>query len=410
MYKVLINAYSVSPGRGSEPGMGWNWVVNLARYCELHIITEGEWRDKIEAELPLLPHGDNMHFYYNEMPENGREMSRNQGDWRFYLHYAAWQRKTYRMALDIIESQKIDIIHQLNMIGYREPGYLWQIKDIPFVWGPTGGNVLFPTAFLKGVDTETRLKVRLKNIINSLQSKFHIRVHKAIKRADALLAATSQTEKWLKEYKKENLYCINETGCHVNDICKIYKPDKETFDIIWAGRFLFSKQLNLALDTIARLKDLKGLRLHILGSGDDKTVEDYKKQAGQLGINHLCVWHGLVSQKEVFSLMSDSDLFFFPSLIEGTPHVVLEALQHKLPVLCFDCCGQGDVVNDKVGRKVKMTTPEQSVEEFAGHIKDLYGDRNLLSKLSRNSMERQEELSWDSKAREVLGIYRKLLG
>ena len=65
MYKVLINAYSVSPGRGSEPGMGWNWVVNLARYCELHIITEGEWRDKIEAELPLLPHGDNMHFYYN---------------------------------------------------------------------------------------------------------------------------------------------------------------------------------------------------------------------------------------------------------------------------------------------------------------------------------------------------------
>ena len=33
--KILINAYACSPGMGSEPGMAWNWVSNLAKFCEL---------------------------------------------------------------------------------------------------------------------------------------------------------------------------------------------------------------------------------------------------------------------------------------------------------------------------------------------------------------------------------------
>ena len=63
--KILINAYACSPGMGSEPGMAWNWCLHLAKHCELHIITEGEFRDNIEAVVPTLPQGKNMHFYYN---------------------------------------------------------------------------------------------------------------------------------------------------------------------------------------------------------------------------------------------------------------------------------------------------------------------------------------------------------
>ena len=69
MLSILINAYACSPNMGSEPGMAWNWCVNLAQYCELHIITEGEFREKIEAVLPTLPQGKNMHFYYNPVSD-----------------------------------------------------------------------------------------------------------------------------------------------------------------------------------------------------------------------------------------------------------------------------------------------------------------------------------------------------
>ena len=60
MLKILINAYACSPGMGSEPGMAWNWVSNLAKFCELYIITEGEFRDKIEEVVPTLEQGKNI--------------------------------------------------------------------------------------------------------------------------------------------------------------------------------------------------------------------------------------------------------------------------------------------------------------------------------------------------------------
>ena len=116
MLKVLINAYAISPDRGSEPGMGWNWCVRLARECELFIITEGEFREGIERELAVLPQAGTMHFYYLPVSERVRRMCWNQGDWRFYFHYAGWQRRALALARRICGEQQIDIIHQLNMV------------------------------------------------------------------------------------------------------------------------------------------------------------------------------------------------------------------------------------------------------------------------------------------------------
>ena len=54
MINVLVNAYAVNPYWGSEQGMGWNWVVNIARYCNVYVITEGEFRDNIEEAMLSL--------------------------------------------------------------------------------------------------------------------------------------------------------------------------------------------------------------------------------------------------------------------------------------------------------------------------------------------------------------------
>ena len=84
MINVLINAYACSPSWGSEPGMAWNWISNLASYCNLYIITEGEWKDEIEEAVRKHPHKEHLHFYYNPVSEKIRKMCWNQGDWRFY--------------------------------------------------------------------------------------------------------------------------------------------------------------------------------------------------------------------------------------------------------------------------------------------------------------------------------------
>ena len=407
MLKILINAYACSPGMGSEPGMAWNWVSNLAKFCELYIITEGEFREKIEEVVPTLEQGKNMHFYYNPVSEEIRKMCWNQGDWRFYKYYKEWQWKTYLMAKDICKVEKMDVLHQLNMIGFREPGYLWKLSQengVPFVWGPVDAKDKFPVAYLDGAGLKTKLFMRLKNFLTGVQLRYSGRVLKAARQAAVVFSASSNSQRSFKKYMDIDSPLLNETGCYVQEHPLKDKTGKDVLDVLWVGKMDFRKQLALALRTMAEVGNHL-VKLHIVGGGD---AEHYRQMAKDLGIVDWCVWHGAVSHDEVQELMQESDVFLFTSVAEGTPHVVLEAIGNNLPVVCFDTCGQGDAVNDKVGRKVALSNPMQSVCDFAQIIRELEHDRTLLRQMSENCKERQKELSWEVKAKTMVEWYEKI--
>lgn len=411
MLSILINAYACSPNMGSEPGMAWNWCVNLAKYCELHIITEGEFKDKIEAVLPTLPQGKNMHFYYNPVSDEIRKMCWNQGDWRFYKYYREWQWKTYIMAEEIIKQHHIDIVHQLNMIGFREPGYLWKIENKPFVWGPIGGLKQFPSSYLEGAGIKMKLFNRIKNIVNIYQIKHDKRVDQALKKADLLISSIPDSYNAIKKYKGLNSIIIPETGCFIDDnSIKRNKEEKvdDDFRLLWVGKFDFRKQLNIALATMSKLKDKSNIKLIICGSGSDNQISYYKQMAINLGIEDNVVWKGNIENSKVKEEMRKSDIFFFTSVSEDTSTVVLEAVSCGLPVLCFDTCGMGYVINESVGQKVPLTNPRQSADEFAEKINYLYNNREYLQKLSDGCKQRQKELSWDNKAKQMVELYNKV--
>jgi glycosyltransferase involved in cell wall biosynthesis len=107
--------------------------------------------------------------------------------------------------------------------------------------------------------------------------------------------------------------------------------------------------------------------------------------------------------------MQRSDVLFFTSVAEGTPHAVLEAISNRLPVVCFDCCGQGDSVNEKVGIKIKLSNPQQSINEFAEKIEHLYHHREELTEMSENCLLRQKELSWENKAKQMTVLYNQAI-
>lgn len=405
LLSILINAYACSPNMGSEPGMAWNWCVNLAKYSELHIITEGEFRNEIEAALPTLPQGKNMHFYYNPVSEKIRKMCWNQGDWRFYKYYKEWQWKTYLIAKDICQKTHIDILHQLNMIGFREPGYLWKIPDIPFVWGPVDAKESFPLAYLEGASLKTKLFIQLKNTITKWQLQHAKRVRLAVKRASCVISASSNSQQAFKKYFQIESPLLNETGCYIQEHPIIDKSKKEYLDVLWVGKLDFRKQLGLALRSIAATKN-PHIKLHIVGGGNNFI---YQTLAKELGIESQCKWYGAISHEEVQTIMQKSDVFFFTSVAEGTPHVVLEAIGNNLPVVCFDTCGQGDSINETVGRKIKLSNPNLSSQQFAMILNELDNNRDMLKEMSENCKERQKELSWDRKAQQMIGLYQKIL-
>ena len=407
MLKVLVNSYACSPGMGSEPGMGWNWCVNLAKYCELHIITEGEFRDKIESVIPTIEHGSNMHFYYNPISDSVRKMCWNQGDWRFYLYYRDWQKKTADIARNICKKEKIDILHQLNMIGFREPGYLWKVSretGIPFVWGPVDAKVSFPLSYANGASLPTKIFLWLKNTITICQLKYGTRMHEAAKTASLVLSASSNSVISFKKYFGVDSPLMNETGTYPIGYQKTDIDKKQSFDILWVGKTDFRKQLALAIRSVASAYH-HDIKLHIVGGGD---MREYMQIAESVGLADNCIVHGSINHDDVLELMRKSNLFLFTSVAEGTPHVVLEAIGCGLPVLCFHTCGQGDCVNEQVGIKIPLSNPHQSEKDFAEGIEYLYQHRDILAAMSQKCKERAEELSWDNKARQMVEYYNRI--
>lgn len=411
MLNVLINAYAISPNWGSEPGMGWNWVINLAKYCNLHIITEGEWKDDIESAVQTLPQKDHLHFYYNPLPDKIRRMCWNQGDWRFYWYYHKWQKRTLTIARQICKEQRIDVIHQLNMVGFREPGCLWKIKNIPYVWGPFCGCSPVSLPFIKDAGYKIFWKFLIKNIISQLQIRFQPNVIHAIKRADILLTPHADIKSLIGRLYNKEPFLLQETGIKGDCVPpKIFShSEKKTFDILWVGRFIFTKRLDIALKTIARLKHIQNLRFHIVGSGLNNEDVFYKRMADQLDISSICIWHGTLPNDQVQIIMQNVDIFFFTSISEATSTVVLEAIQNRCPIVCHNACGFGPLINDKIGRKIQVVSPQSSIKQFAEVIENLYNNRHELDSMIPQFDELILPLTYEAKARQILDIYTHLV-
>ena len=63
--KILVSAYACAPNKGSEPGMGWNFVMGLSNFHELHVIVEKrKWEQPILEYLKVYPElKANLSFY-----------------------------------------------------------------------------------------------------------------------------------------------------------------------------------------------------------------------------------------------------------------------------------------------------------------------------------------------------------
>lgn len=448
MQKILVNAYACCPGMGSEQGMGWNFVTGLAKTgCEVFVVTESEYATGISEKIKVKSEElcddsewcERLHFYFVPIGETEvecekiRRMCWNQGNWAFYHYYAKWQKKALVVAQDIINNleqkgDKIDVMHQLNMAGFREPGMLYRINEerekvgkerIPLVWGPMTGYGNVPFRFMTPGGLKFTAFFLLKNALNTLQLVFHHRVRKMMKASDWVLATSPEMMHGIKKFYGRQVERLNETGTTLaspaSEKLKVKSEksfDNRPFRLIWVGRFVYTKQLSLALRTIKRLKEdgsVDNIELHIVGKGfTDAVTEDMHRTAKELDVDDICRWHGFIPNEEVHKLMRECDLFFFTSIFEGTSTVMLEAIQNNLPVVCFDRCGFGPVVDESIGRKIVCKSPDQAVNDFASQIKYLYENPNVLRSMAENCEAKKVEMSWDRKIQRLMDIYRSI--
>jgi glycosyltransferase involved in cell wall biosynthesis len=404
---VLASAFACAPGYGSEVGMGWGWVSHLARHCSLTVISEEQFREPALAAVEKLPPEHRPEFHYLPINEAARRRFWRSGDWRFYRDYREWQQRALRLAAGLVREQRFDVVHQLNCIGYREPGYLWKLPG-PFVWGPVGGFNSIPWAFLPTLGGRAAAYNAARNLLNLTQMYSSVRVRQAVRRASVVLAATEEDRAALARVYGAVPLLLNEQGTYEGATRAVPElpPRPGTLRLFWAGVFHGRKGLPLLLHALARVPAI-AVELHVCGDGPEQ--DHWRRLARNLGVAERCTWYGRVPHDRALAIMASCDALALSSLLEGTPAVVLEAIERGVPVICHDACGFGSVVDASCAITFPLRSPQRSIEGFADAIRRLATEPGLVERLSAGARRRAGDITWDGKARQVVEIYRRVL-
>ncbi len=414
--RVLIGAYAVSPARGSEPGVGWQICCRLAKFHDVTVLCSPGVpgpdancsRDEIAQHISRHGPIDGLTLKFIEPPLLSWLFQRETTLCRRTLYYtgaAAWQRAAYSVAADLHRDQPFDLVHHLNITGYREPGYLWKL-NAPFIWGPIGGASDLPRRYFDLLSRKERLFYGIRNWTNGWQKSLP-RCRSAAAKADHIWAISDADAEMVRKQWGHPVEQMLETGTVTREQGCVRDYDAHRpLRIIWSGKHIGRKALPILLHAVAGLKDRNAVQVGVIGDGPE--TKHWKSLAQSLGLTSIR-WTGHVSQEQSLDEMSRADLLAFPSVLEGTPHVVLEALSLGLPIICHNACGMGIAVTDDCGIRVPLRDSAGSIAGFGAAISRLAASPAELARLSAGALRRAEELSWDGKVDQMLQVYDQVL-
>lgn len=407
MKKILISAYAVSPIRGSECAVGWEITKRLGQYFEVTVLmcektpSGDNYAEEVKNYVDKNGSIKNISFIYVPIPQKAKFYIwlHDIGLWpAYYWGYNCWQKSAFEMADKLHATKKFDLVYQLNMIGFREPGYLWKLP-VPFVWGPTNGFHSIPLSFLKSLKGKEYYFQHLKHFFNELQILISNRPKKAARKAAVVWCVDKLAQENLSNWGgKTDL--LQETGLSI--VKETYFVLKKKFEnpavlhLVWSGKITSGKALGILIDALLLHKDLN-FKLTVLGDGPLMQEMKIRAQA----ITHKIDWKGWVSRDEALDCVKSSHLLIHSSLKEGTPHAVLEAIAYGIPVVCHDTCGMGVAVNDKNGFKIPYKDFETSTLFVSQLLQSIFENPQILNAKFDTIGQTTAMLSWDSKVQYI---------
>jgi colanic acid/amylovoran biosynthesis glycosyltransferase len=143
--------------------------------------------------------------------------------------------------------------------------------------------------------------------------------------------------------------------------------------LLTVGRLEREKGHSILLDAISLLRERRvPVRLELVGDGSQ--LESLRRQARSLGISDRISFAGPVGQDRIREHYRDADAFCLPSLGEGVPVVLMEALASGLPAVASNTMGIPELIEDGV---TGLLVPPGRPEELAAAIERLARDRSL---------------------------------
>lgn len=174
--------------------------------------------------------------------------------------------------------------------------------------------------------------------------------------------------------------------------------------VLFAGTWRKNKGVEDLVPAIVTLAERHAnLAFHVVGPGvpsDD--VRAYFPEA----LRHRIVCDTPKDDEAMAAAFAAADLFLLPSLFEGTPLTLIQAMMSALPIVTTETCGMKDVITD---RQNGLLVPIRSPEALVIACESLIADRALRARIGQAAhSDALERYTWDKVSAPVLRAYEEL--
>lgn len=403
MKNILVLAYQISPTKGSEYSVAWNYVTRMAKYNRITVLygVSGEHMGDTEE----------MERYADEVGiENVRFICVKPNWWAntlnwcnrhnilrytFYFAYREWHKSVYHVAKELFENEKFDLIHFVGPIGYRVSGELWKL-NIPYIWGPIGGAGDASLMLLKNALKISKLKYCFRNWANTVQLHHNRMLKNALVHTDLLLTSTTENQSiFSRVFHKDSLYLPENaiTGDVYLNTEKFINIKKFHFIVI--GRLDAGKCISILLEALLLIRNKDKIIIDIVGEGVERQFLEQFAVSHALGQN--LVWHGQLPRYKAVELFDMAHMHIITSAKEGNPTTIWEAMSHGVPTMSFDHCGMHDTICERCGVKIPIRSYEQCVSDLAKNIDYLLEHPEKFEQLAYGVLECAKKYTWDDR-------------
>jgi glycosyltransferase involved in cell wall biosynthesis len=397
----MLGAYSCCPGRSSEPGYGWNYLLQYARIAD-RVILLTSWPDHAAVlsrlgELGItnvrviackLPFGLERLFF---IPIGG-----------IHLHYYLWLRKA-RAAVSRLR-ENITLAHHVTFGSLQFGSPLYEV-ECPFVFGPVGGGQRTNKVFYPLMG-KSRYFEKIRNLVSDLFYRFDPYFKGALRNASLVYVVNEETRRdtlrYLPVEGHAKVKMLTDTALEPQFLEALPErtASRGPFRALWVGRLLPRKGIEILLRTVLLLKD-EDFELTILGDGPlrDKVQSFIKDHA----LENMVRFEGWVDYAGTLAYYRASDALLFLSYRDSTGLQIIEALSQGLPVISFDQFGAALVIRDDVGIKVPVGNDlDALIRRIATAIRDLIRDRRKVEAMRANAAAYAAGFTWDHKMEIIL--------
>ncbi|MGI8412589.1 MAG: glycosyltransferase [Solirubrobacteraceae bacterium] len=339
--RVLLSAYVCRPGRGSEPGLGWEFLRAAAKSHEIVLMTQ---KRDVSAIAEALE-GERTHQVTFVPIATPAWLRRFEGQLGLgHLDYLVWQWRAWKAARGL--SGEIHVAHHLTFANDWLPCAVLFLRDVPVVWGPVGGTARFPWALMRYLSAQGLAREVVRELVTRA-----LRIYTAslVRRSHAVVIGANGEVAARFEAHAKRVF----VEPHVA-MAPAPAPAATVIDgggaesqrrAIFAARLSSWKGPYLALEAMARMPP--NWRLDMYGTGEDET--SIRRRADRLGLGERVRMLGHRPLEELRAALAKSDALIFPSMHDAAPYTVAEAVRLGCPVVCLEIGGPPLLVADGGG-------------------------------------------------------------